>query len=155
MRLIPDIESSRGITYFVDEAGCVVTSRGRVLSTYITVHGYVEVYLNNKVKGNRAKRVHRLVAEAYLANPEGLPEVDHRDRDKLNNHKDNLRWTDRKGNALNAGKKVDLTSPGGESLQFDTITQAAAHLGVTSSACSHALKYNRSVVGYKINLNFQ
>ena len=46
--------------------------------------GYLEVllYKNNK---NRLHRVHRLVAEAFIPNPENKPEVNHKDGNKLNN----------------------------------------------------------------------
>lgn len=39
--------------------------------------------------------VHRLVAEAFIPNPLGLPEVNHRDENPQNNISDNLEWCDR------------------------------------------------------------
>ena len=48
--------------------------------------------------------VHRLVAEAFIENPEGLPEVDHIDENKENNNVSNLRWITRKGNMERTGK---------------------------------------------------
>lgn len=42
--------------------------------------------------------VHRLVAEAFIDNPENLPDVDHIDCNKENNHVDNLRWSSREDN---------------------------------------------------------
>lgn len=44
------------------------------------------------------KRVHRLVAQAYIPNPEGLETVDHIDEDKHNNDMSNLRWLSRSDN---------------------------------------------------------
>ena len=39
-----------------------------------------------------ARTVHRLVANAFIPNPDNLPEVNHKDENKLNNHADNLEW---------------------------------------------------------------
>lgn len=44
------------------------------------------------------KYVHRLVAENFLDNPDKLPQVNHKDCDKSNNHVDNLEWISRKSN---------------------------------------------------------
>lgn len=45
--------------------------------------------------------VHRLIAETLIENPLNLPEIDHIDRNKENNHPKNLRWCDRKTNNKN------------------------------------------------------
>lgn len=42
--------------------------------------------------------VHRLVAQTFIPNPLGLPQVNHKDENKLNNIVDNLEWCDRKYN---------------------------------------------------------
>lgn len=59
--------------------------------------GYLYVILcrNGKVKNFK---VHRLVAEAFLPNPEGFPEVNHKDEDKTNNQVENLEFCDCKYN---------------------------------------------------------
>ena len=46
--------------------------------------------------------IHRLVAKAFIPNPDNLPEVDHKDNNKHNNRVDNLQWISRLGNAQKA-----------------------------------------------------
>lgn len=53
--------------------------------------GYLSVYL--RLPGQKfTKKVHRLVAEAFIPNPNGFPEVNHIDENKENNCVENLEW---------------------------------------------------------------
>ena len=49
--------------------------------------GYTRIGVDKKTY-----RIHRLVAEAFIPNPNNLPEVNHKDKNKANNHIDNLEW---------------------------------------------------------------
>ena len=69
----------------------------RILKLTKDKDGYliVNLYKNNKSK---TFKVHRLVAEAFLPNPDNLPLINHKDEDKSNNIVSNLEWCDVKYN---------------------------------------------------------
>lgn len=63
------------------------------LKEYISPKGYVHVHLYvGGHKSGRIKRLNRLVAEAYIPNPDNLPVVMHLDNNPLNNKVSNLKW---------------------------------------------------------------
>ena len=64
---------------------------GRILVGNIGSHGYPSVRLSCQGK-IKTLLIHRLVAEAFIKNPEGYDCIDHIDRIKTNNHYKNLRW---------------------------------------------------------------
>src|SRR5690606_25665430 len=69
----------------------------KILRTYRTASGYERI--NIKFKGKSFRLViHRVVAEAFVANPENKSEVNHKNRVKDNNRADNLEWVTRQEN---------------------------------------------------------
>lgn len=96
----------------------LVSSLGRVLSLPKCQHnaplilkpkndGYLRVTLF-KDKKHRAYPVHRLVAEAFIPNTRGCPQVNHIDEDKTNNRVDNLEWVTVKENANHGTRKARI-----------------------------------------------
>lgn len=63
-------------------------SKGRILNQKRDKDGYLLVGLGKST----TRKVHRLVAESFVANPSNLPVVNHKDENKTHNHIDNLEW---------------------------------------------------------------
>lgn len=63
--------------------------------------GYKDVYLFDENGKRHQKLVHRLVAQAFIENPNNLPEIDHIDANKANNKVTNLKWVTHKENCNN------------------------------------------------------
>lgn len=80
--------------YWVSNKGKVYSDKSgklKPLRLKKTKHGYLVARLHQDSKVHE-KSVHRLVAEAFIPNPEKLPEVNHKDENKTNNSTDNLEW---------------------------------------------------------------
>lgn len=129
-------------------------SQGRILKQG-TSHGYMLVNLCKDGICNM-KQVHRLVATAFIRNPNNYEVVNHKDGNKKNNTVDNLEWCTQRYNIrhacrnglmnVNALKKsVILYKICGE---YDSITEAAEALGVSRQSLSRAIHKNISIHGF-------
>ena len=85
--------------YQVDEAGTIRSTprngngfKAHVMSQSTDSDGYKVIKARNKDKV-RTLKVHRCVAQAFIANPENKPQVNHKDGNKANNTVTNLEWT--------------------------------------------------------------
>ena len=84
----------------VHKNGSIHFKKGVVLRPCINENGYFAVAL---CRGGYSKtiRLHRIVATAFIENPENKPDVDHIDTNRLNCVASNLRWVTRKENLRN------------------------------------------------------
>ena len=79
--------------------------RNTLLKLSKTNDGYIQVHLyKNGIR--TGFKVHRLVAQAFIPNPDNLPEVNHKDEDKTNNNVTNLEWCTAKYN-VNYGHRTE------------------------------------------------
>jgi len=70
--------------------------------------GYYHISLTNETCKKSCK-VHRLVALAFIENPENKSEVNHKDKNKLNNHLSNLEWMTRRENNIHRCQGIKIT----------------------------------------------
>lgn len=128
--------------------------------------GYMTVMLWNNKKRKDAK-VHRLVAEAFIPNPDGLPVVNHKDENPSNNCVENLEWCTQQYNIVYGFaiqkriksnprvKPVVMLNINGEfEMEFDSSADAARYIGGSGSSvwavCNNRAKtYKGKVFIYK------
>lgn len=130
--------------YEVSSCGQIKSLRKGALLTPHKINGYYVVRLckNGKMKNHK---VHRLVAIAFIPNPENKAFVDHIDTNRSNNRVENLRWVTRQENYDNPiSQKRQKESVMRQVLQYDlegnlinafpSITDASKKTGVRISA---------------------
>ena len=97
--------------YRVEEDGSVYNIKtNKKLKAYDLGRGYRQIclFINGKNKG---MYIHRLLALTYIPNPDNKPQVDHIDRNNLNNEISNLRWVTHLENQQNKNIKSELNTP--------------------------------------------
>lgn len=123
--------------------------KGRMLSSKLRKDGYREVILCRDGK-RKYMFVHRLVAGAFLPNPDNFPQVNHKDENKANNAVSNLEWCSalyninygaRTKRAAKANERpIYVISGSGHRYFFRSSKKAAELLGIDRrnvSACLH------------------
>ena len=147
-----DIEGYEGL-YLVSNLGrikslshLVISNRGsymskeRIMTLVYDACGYQQLRLSNKgVK--KTQKVHRLVAKAFIPNPNNLPEINHKDENKANNCVDNLEWCDRNYNmqyGINTHRHrmpvAQYTLDGLLVKQYNSIKEASSETGICDTS---------------------
>lgn len=119
---------------------------------------FVNLSVNRKIK---AARIHRLVAEAFIPNPDNLPCINHKDENKQNNLPSNLEWctvlynnrygTKREKISKRHSRRIEqLTLDGQHIAYFDSARQAGKMLGMFESSIRNVVRgKQKSAHGYR------
>lgn len=128
----------------------------KILKPSISDWGYQRLRVTDNNSKKRSPRVHRLVAPAFIPNPNGLPEVNHIDGNKLNNRVDNLEWVSAKENKEHSIRELGVSPWGrkpssiycketGE--RYHSVAYASKQTGISSTQLFEHLKGRRSHAG--------
>ena len=106
----------KGVNYIVSSDGKVYSSKNhREISQRVNADGYMQITVGPDSKRTQY-RVHRMVADAFIPNPYGLPEVNHKDNNRANNCVENLEWCTHAYNvqySINSGNHMSTTDVSG------------------------------------------
>jgi hypothetical protein len=125
--------------------------RGKILKPFATDNGYMQIQAWD---GGKCKPllVHRIVAEAFLENPNNLPQVNHKDGCKSNNRASNLEFCTSSENlhhafamGLKKGKTIPVRCDDGTA--YGSVQEAADALGISRSNISACLTGRRTKAG--------
>lgn len=144
--------------YQVSSLGRIRAKDGKIMRETPNQYGYAVVNLYHGTK-IISRGLHRLVAQAFLPNPQQLPMVNHKDGIKTNNAIENLEWVTAQSNRQlqvfpkrhHAGKRTTQLTMDGEIVKvWDSAAQAAVGLKIPLSNISACCLYpSKSAGGYK------
>lgn len=78
--------------YIITDDGRVFNQKGKELKPDLSNNGYLRVSLSNNTVSHQKFLVHRLVAKAFISNPNDYPQVNHINEIKTDNRVENLEW---------------------------------------------------------------
>ena len=132
------IRSVDRVLYAGNRWGGVTARRykGKLITTFAYPNGYMAFVYRKHHKTIKNFLIHRLVAQAFIPNPDNLPQINHKNEKRDDNHVDNLEWcTDAynkiynnraKRAAIANGKPIEQLSMDGHIIrEFPSIREAA------------------------------
>lgn len=133
--------------YMISNYGRVVGKKGHLLKIRKDSWGYCVVGVSHN-NSTHTLLVHRAVAEAFIPNPNDLPQINHIDEEKSNNHVDNLEWCTASYNS-SYGSRNDTNSlpvlqyslEGEVIADFPSIKQASEATGLSESTIMRCCRY--------------
>lgn len=141
-----DIKGYEGLYEVSDKGEVRNYITRRLIVGDINNFGYYRVKLYKNKKQKTFFR-HRLVAQAFIQNPDNLPEVNHIDGDKSHNYKENLEWSSRTHNEREAHrlkikqyKPFEVKFQNGEIKKYEFAISLANELGVSKRAVQNWLQ---------------
>lgn len=145
--------------YSVNEIGDIRNDKtGRILKPRKSTSGYYQIMLGRKTV---PLYVHRIVALAFIPNPDNLPQVDHVNGNKLDNRVENLRWVSVSENTFGYGykerienrKKKIIATNGDKTIIFNSRDDAATFFKCNKSCIDYGREYKKGFKkGWTLNL---
>lgn len=138
--------------YEVNQYGVVRNAKTHyVTKQQMNKHGYLYVELLDEEKKNNTCYVHRLVAEAFVPNPDGYPIVNHIDECCVHNSADNLEWVSYKDNSNHGTRNerivrkrkipvIAFDSYGDTCFRYPSRYDASRDIGVSEPSIRAAMK---------------
>ena len=157
-----DVYFNGKITSLVSNTGVVTNTKGEVRKLTDNGAGYFSVQVatyksaSGKTKSKR-DYIHRVVAKHFLENPDNLPQVNHKDCNKSNNHVDNLEWISGSNNIKHAHEEGRMTRRSTEAsiviLTVDQVKECYTRvkLGEGLSAVARSMGKPRTTISSILN----
>lgn len=123
-----------------------VRNKHKILTPYLTEKGYLRCHIRGKWH-----RIHRLVAEAFVQNPNNYSEVNHKDEDKTNNCVENLEWCNHSQNLLHSRGKtiIQYDSKGKILREWKNLVTIEEQLNYKrSNICSVCKGFRKTAYGF-------
>ena len=149
--------------YTITDDGKVISYKfkePRIMKTWYQKSGYENIKL---CKNNQTYHflIHRLVAEAFIPNPNNLPEVNHKNKNRADNRVENLEWCDRISNLYDSYSTMSpvrnfrkcclFKEDTNEIIEtFQSITAAARYASEKFGCSKSGMERNHKSKGYKI-----